>query len=194
VTTGPAIPPTADEIVSAVTAAMFGKPLVTNVFRSLLVEAMVAHVLAPGWSWCASDYSSWDFQTAEGLRLEVKQSAARQTWTLAGAGPSAARFDIAHRQGSWEGPTWIHGRQRFAQIYILAHHAVAGLEADHRDPLQWVFYVIAAHQLPQSASIGLATVRRLAEAVPIDALAAEVGRVSASFVPTPALESHEDLT
>ncbi len=78
--------------------AAVGKPLVTNVLRGLLVEAMVAIALEPVWTWVAGDYASWDFEGPRGLRLEVKQSAARQSWADENV-ISKCSFDIAPRTG-----------------------------------------------------------------------------------------------
>lgn len=65
--------PSADEVINQAVEAMFGKRLVTNVFRSMLVESMIAKVLGPAWNWCAADYASCDFERADGYPLEVKQ-------------------------------------------------------------------------------------------------------------------------
>ena len=69
------------EVVAKAADAAFGKPLVTNVLRAQLVEAMIALVLVPEWHWCGADYAPCDFERADDLRLEVKQSAARQSWS-----------------------------------------------------------------------------------------------------------------
>lgn len=157
---------TAEDVASKAAGAAFGKPLVTNNLRALLVEAMIDIALAPVWRWCAADYAGWDFQHESGTKLEVKQSAARQTWTTATGGPSKSSFDIAARTGYWvDGATWMPGIGRNADIYVLAHHPVEGVSADHRDPNQWNFYVVAAAALPDTKSISLARVRCLCSAV-----------------------------
>lgn len=114
--------------------AAFGRPLVNNVLRGLLVEAIVAEALGDEWTWCAAGYASWDFENADGVRLEVKQSAARQSW--ASAQPSVCSFDIAPRKGRWESGIWIAEPGRAASIYVFAHHPLNGDDADHRDPAQ----------------------------------------------------------
>ena len=50
-----------------------------NVHRALIVEAIVSAAL-PDWLWAPTDYAAFDFQHADGTRLEVKQSVARQSW------------------------------------------------------------------------------------------------------------------
>lgn len=157
--------PSAEEIQRKVAAAAFGRPLITNVHRGMVAEAIVAAALEPEWRWCSEDYSSWDFERADGAKLEVKQSAARQSWAAANAKPSACSFDIASRTGRWEnGVEWIAEPGRSAHIYVFAHHPVADESADHRDPTQWQFYVIATERLPNTRRLSLSRLRSLGEA------------------------------
>jgi hypothetical protein len=69
--------PSVQAIVERASAVTFDRPLVTNVYRNILVETIVDAALAPTWTWCAADCGSWDFEHSDGTRLEVKQSAAR---------------------------------------------------------------------------------------------------------------------
>jgi hypothetical protein len=143
------------------------QPLVNNVIRGILVESMVALEIEPEWTWCGGDYGSWDFENAGGVRLEVKQSAARQSWEL---GPhskkSPPRFDIRARKQS-EG---TGGEGRAAHLYIFAYHPVEDETADHRDPNQWEYYCMPASNLPSQDSIGLKPIRNMAEPIRIGAL------------------------
>jgi hypothetical protein len=50
--------PAPDRIVATAASAIFDKALVTNVFRSMLVEAIVNEALRPDWYWCGADYAS----------------------------------------------------------------------------------------------------------------------------------------
>lgn len=157
--------PSAEDIQRKVAAAAFGRPLITNVHRGMVAEAIVAAALEPEWRWCSEDYSSWDFERSDGAKLEVKQSAARQSWAAADAKPSACSFDIASRTGRWEnGVEWIAEPGRSAHIYVFAHHPVVGETADHRDPAQWQFYVIATQRLPHTRRLSLIRLRSLGEA------------------------------
>lgn len=97
--------PSIDDVVDRVSHAAFGRPLVTNVLRGQVVEAIIALALEPEWTWCASDYASWDFERADGRRLEVKQSAARQSWAAPAHGIVRPSFDIKERTVRWEGAT-----------------------------------------------------------------------------------------
>ncbi|WP_298200358.1 hypothetical protein [Novosphingobium sp.] len=175
--------PTVAEIQRKVAETAFGRPLVTNVLRGHVVEAIVAAALEPEWEWCAEDYSSWDLQRADGLRLEVKQSAARQSWATSDK-PSACSFDIAERKGRWEGAVWIDSAGRAAHIYVLAHHPVADISADHREAAQWRFYVIPTDQLPLTRRLSLSRARALTNDVGFAELAAEVAGAAASLKPS----------
>jgi hypothetical protein len=165
---------TASDIVARASAAAFGQPLVTNILRAMLVEAMVDVALPAHWTWCSAGYSSWDFISQDGIRLEVKQSAALQSWSTPGSPPSKCVFDIAPRTGRWEGTTWVSGAGRNADLYVFAHHPVADLTADHREPAQWRFYVVPTTALPATKSISLGKLQTMSRPVPHADLAAAV--------------------
>ncbi|MGQ0661860.1 hypothetical protein [Sphingosinicella sp.] len=177
----PRAAPSVSTILQRAADAAFGKPLVTNIHRGLIAEAVVATALEPEWRWCSEDYASWDFERADGVRLEVKQSAARQTWEKDGDKPSACSFDIAERKGRYEGTRWIAAPGRNAHLYIFAHHPQADSHADHRDPLQWHFYVVRTDALPLAKRIGLASVSKLSKAVDYAGLPNAVAETAAHF-------------
>ena len=95
--------------------------------------------------------------------MEVKQSAALQNWHDESSKACPARFDIAERTGFWDDKSkWVEAPGRAAAIYVFAHHPVFDRAvADHRDPLQWDFYVTPASDLPAQKTIGLAGVLTL---------------------------------
>ncbi len=157
------------EIVAKACDAAFGKPLITNVLRAQIVEAIVAIALEPEWRWCSANYAPCDFQRIDGMRLEVKQSASRQTWTT--SKPSKAIFDVAPRTGRNEPTGWVEEFGRAAQIYVFAHHDIFDDSADHCDVTQWVFYVVPTCKLPDVKQISLNTVKALASPVSIEDLA-----------------------
>lgn len=152
--------------------ALLSKPLVSNTFRGMLVEAIVAEALEPQWRWCADGWGSFDFEGPNGMGLEVKQSAARQNWHDHDSKACVPRFDIAERTGYWdEKSKWFDAPGRAAAIYVFAHHPIfdAAL-ADHRDPAQWDFYVVSAQALPAQRSIGLGGARMLAHTASFNCL------------------------
>ena len=171
----------AADVVTKATGAIFGKPLVLNVWRAMLVESPLDLVLPSDWTWCSTDYASYDFRHTDGTRLEVKQSAALQSWTKIGGKTSRASFDIGTRTGAWDGPTWNPSETpiRNADLYVMAHHPIVDETADHRNPHQWLFYVIPTNMLPATRSIVL---NRLRAIVPSVALAHLVKKIEDSRI------------
>jgi hypothetical protein len=152
--------PTPKHIRDAAAKAVFGNSLISNIYRGLIAEIIVGEALGKDWHMCSGDWRGWDFEHRDGCRLEVKQSAARQTWT----GPRAATkpiFDIRARSGYFEGADWIADPRRFAEIYVFAYHPISDDTADHCDPCQWRFHVVMANGLPSGKTISLAKVASL---------------------------------
>jgi hypothetical protein len=175
---------TAADIERKVAQAVFGKKLITNVFRGHVAEAIVDAALAPEWTWCAADYASCDFERADGMRLEVKQSAVLQSWSPEPPKKITGSFDVAARQGYWEGPAWIAEPGRRAHIYVLAHHQIIDESADHRDPSQWLFYVIRSSELPPVKKISLGPLQRLTTPCRFDELCARVAEAATTAMPS----------
>lgn len=161
-----------EQVVADATQAIFGKPLVTNVYRSVLTEAIVARAL-PDWRWVSEDYGSYDFAHPSGLRLEVKQSALRQSWvSISAPKPS---WDIKARTGYWSaGNVWVASPGRNADIYVLGLHDVLDDTADHRDPEQWKFFVIPTQKLPATQRLSMRGAQALSRAFPVHQLAEAV--------------------
>lgn len=160
--------------------ALFGRPLITNNFRSVIVEAMVALALGPEWQWCSADYAAWDFERDDGLRLEVKQSAARQSWSAPGDRPNRAAFDIRERLHRYEGAVRIDEPGRYADLYLFAYHDRCDETADHGDPSQWRFYVVETSRLPANQTISLSRVACLAEPLPLWEVGTALSRLATS--------------
>ena len=156
---------------------LLGTPLIRNSIRGELVEEMVAVALEPQWTLCGGDWGSCDLsQVAGPLRIQVKQSAARQSWHAVMSPTPRPCFSIAAKTGRWEGPTWIAEPSRNAEIFIFAWHPVADATADHRDPAQWLFHVVPETALPPQKSISLAVLQRLVAPVSFGELRGAVGR------------------
>lgn len=154
-------------VISRLTRRLFGAPLLRNSIRGEVVEEMVAMALEPEWKLCAGDWASCDLRhPGSGLRIQVKQSAARQSWHRDEVIPGNPRFSIAEKTGRWEdGDKWIAEPGRNADIFIFAWHPHGGAAADHRDPEQWLFYVIPEPVLPPHKSISLSAIHALADPV-----------------------------
>ncbi|MCB5176293.1 hypothetical protein [Microvirga lenta] len=172
--------PLPEQIKQQAAEVAFGKPLIVNNLRALVAELIVDCALRPEWRWCSGDWAGWDFEHADGTRLEVKQSAARQSWSTRPKRPQSPRFDIEARSGHWvEGGNWQQNETagRLANLYVFAFHPVSDDTADHRDPSQWIFHVTPSDLLPNNKTITLSRVRSLAEPVGYADLLASVERV-----------------
>lgn len=172
---------------------VYHQRLIGNVERGAYVECLIELALSelrPPWS-LTGTWAAWDLEQAEsGARIEIKQSAALQTWSgpnavlSAGASP---KFDIAPRSGYYadDDSGWVASTtpQRLADLYVMARHDETDPSiADHRLPEQWRFYVVPEHQLPSGQkSISLNPLSRLAEACGFDDLAAAVARAMAEL-------------
>ena len=136
----------------------YDKPIMNNVYRGDYVECLVVFTLGTDWwlTWSHGwDWAAWDCQHTSGARLEVKQSAARQSWDReTPARRRAPQFDIAPRTGYWtqDGSRWVNSSGRPADLYVFAWHGERrDGYADHRDPDQWLFFVVAEQDLPRES-------------------------------------------
>ena len=141
-------------VLASISNDLYDQPIMTNNIRPHYVERIIVHALGDGWHLVSADWAGWDIEGASGVKIEIKQSAARQTWTDQPGSegkPSKGVFDIKPRTGYWAegGATWIERPGRNADIYIFAWHPIFDpTEADHRDPHQWEFYVAPERELP----------------------------------------------
>ncbi len=165
-------------VIRRLTQRLYGSPIIRNDVRGELVEEIVATALESEWQHCATDWASCDLiHSTRKIGIQVKQSAARQTWHKENIRAPRPCFSIKEKTGRWQdGDKWIEQRSRNAEIFIFAWHpGVDGL-ADHRDPDQWEFFVVLEPALPQQSSISLSRIRQLTEAVRIGGLASRVRR------------------
>lgn len=167
-------------VLGRLTHRLYASPLVRNDARGELVEEIVAAALEPDWQLCSGDWGACDLiEPARNLRIQVKQSAARQTWHKADARPPRPCFSIQEKTGRWEeGDRWVNERSRNAEIFVFAWHPLTSEDADHRDPNQWQFFVVAESGLPAQKTISLLRIHELTEPVSFDNLAAKVREVA----------------
>ena len=184
-----------DQVVGNLSKRFYGKPLINNVYRGDYVEELILSALGEQWK-PFGEWGGWDLERDDGIRLEVKQSAALQSWhAAASAGKtSPSSFDIAPRKGYYTDSTdagvWrrVDSPVRSADIYIFAWHPEKAPDiADHRRAEQWEFYVVWESKLPpkpqgqKTQKRGLSTVKELAAAATYDELAAKVTEVAAQI-------------
>lgn len=133
----------------------YDRPIMNNVDCGDYVECMIASELEAGWrlTWEDGwDWAAWGCEHIHsGARLEVKQAAARQSWDRDTEGPRRnPDFDIALRNGYGpkEGTRWIQRPGGQADLYVFTRHGRRDEHADHRDPGQWQFFVVAEGSFP----------------------------------------------
>lgn len=148
--------PIAQEIIREIVDELYGKPILSNLTRPLYVERLLVRLLGSDWQYVGGDWSGWDLENTQShLRVEVKQSAARQTWTDEASGTRKSTkpiFDIRERTGYYadNGSRWVASAGRPADLYVFAWHPkfVPAEEVDHTDPEQWEFYLLPERLLP----------------------------------------------
>jgi hypothetical protein len=185
-------------IISDLANALFDQPVMSNLARPLYVERLVLAALGPSWTHVGADWAGWDLEDVRGTRIEVKQSAARQTWTdgpTSLGSPTRPVFDIASRTGYYTdgGSRWAAGVARPADLYVFAWHPVFDVQlVDHRDPRQWQFFVVLESNLPLQKTLGLKSLQALARLSAYAELAEKVAsllrpdvKLKASICPGP---------
>ena len=130
--------------------------------------------LEPDWQLCG-DWGECDLKHPTGLRIQVKQSAARQSWHRPADPASRGRFAIGYKTGRFEDDgRWTTERSRNADIFVMAWHPRIDAQADHRSPDQWRFFVILEANLPKQESISLTRLCQHAEGCGIEQLQASI--------------------
>ena len=143
--------PLHDQVVQNLNERFYSQPLIDNVYRGDYVETLILFALGEGWKQ-TPEWSSWDLERDDGIRVEVKQSAALQSWHRStGIKKPCPSFDIAPRAGyytdSSDAAVWVGidpeepDFLRAADLYIFAWHPENNPDiADHRRAEQWEFF------------------------------------------------------
>ena len=157
----------------------FKRKIMNNVLRGAYVECLIAEQCGPDWmlTWeLEHDWAAWDLEhTPTGMRIEIKNSARRQSWhTGTESPPAPPRFTVKWPKEYWNGTHYVQvpeGTQP-TDVYIFAWHAEGrqGV-ADQRNPDQWQYYVVPTSLLPpMQKSIGLKWLNTVTDPVSGDQL------------------------
>jgi hypothetical protein len=93
-----------DHLIERLTHRLFGSAIIQNDVRGEWLEEIVAMALEPEWRLCGGDSAACDLVQADGgLRIQVKQSAARQSWHTEGSPSPKPTFSIASKTGRYDG-------------------------------------------------------------------------------------------
>ena len=99
---------------------------------------LVSQILGSECKYAGNDWAAWDLERKDGIRVEIKQSAAAQSW---GDSKSASRLSIAAPNGHYPGGKKYvlnTSGERLADLYVLAWHE----RDDQRIASEWQFYVV----------------------------------------------------
>lgn len=103
---------------------MFDVPVMQNNLRGLWVEVMVCELLGSKWQHTGNDWAAWDLEGPRGTRIEVKQSAKKQSW---GASKNSPRFSIAAAKGHYpDGKTYIENASGLHRTAYAGHARRSG--------------------------------------------------------------------
>lgn len=147
--------PSSDDVKSRFFREAFSRPLLDNTLRGLWCEFMLCEALGPACRAVGLAWHPWDLQIGpdtadvpDRVRIQVKNSAVLQTWNEQEGKPSSPLFNLTWRRR----PSYFERTHRevpcesegfLCDLFILCLHPVADWQAaDHRDPLQWVFYLL----------------------------------------------------
>ena len=150
--------------------ALFDVPVIQNNLRGLYIEFVVAALLGERWKVASEDWGPWDIEHEDGTLVEIKQSAAKQTWEPSKRGYTAPNFSIRTPKWLWKGAVATAANGRPAHLYIFAWHGDGTETADQRELSQWQFFVVPSRDLPDQKTIGLSSLRKIAEPVSADKL------------------------
>jgi hypothetical protein len=177
--------PGREDILARLFSRQFGQPIVRNDLRGELVEEIVGAALEPDWRLCGGDWAAYDVEhVVSGLKIQVKQSAAKQSWHALGLKISSPRFSIATKTGRYEGANWKAEESRNADIFVFAWHPITDETCDHADPEQWQFYVVSETQLPVQKSVGIKQITKLSKQLCYNELSAALATLINFLRPT----------
>lgn len=192
--------PSPAQVIKSLNKRFYSQPLMDNFYRGDYVEELILFALGDGWE-AVGGWGSWDLeQGVDGVRVEVKQSAALQPpqpwYKPAGGRKGSPSFNIAPKTGYYTDSTadavWVGVDPeepdfiRAADLYIFAWHPETDPKiADHRRAEQWKFFVVPEHLLTErhgtQRKIGLNSVKKLATAAAYAELAATVAAAAAEL-------------
>lgn len=152
--------------------------ILSNATRGCLAEFIVATATNIDTTQCRDEWSAFDLETPDGIKLEIKSAAYLQSWFQR----TLSRISFSTKAALyWDSLTNKQSEtaKRHADVYVfcLLHHN----NKQTVDPLnlnQWEFYVLATKQLNDYTrsqhSITLKSLKALTEAVSYDKLHDEI--------------------
>ena len=144
-----------------------GSDLVSNALRGAFGEYLVALAVgaADALDGVQEEWASYDVQSPDGIKIEVKTSAYIQTWEQAQF--STPRFDIEPKKApDLATNSWTTEKKRWSDVYVFClHHHQDQTTVNSLDLSQWTFYVLPTATLDRvvggQQSIGISSLQRI---------------------------------
>ncbi|GAA4340481.1 hypothetical protein [Flaviaesturariibacter amylovorans] len=152
--------------------------LLSNATRGRLAEFIVARAAHVDVTACRDEWSAFNLETPEGIKLEVKSAAYVQSWFQR----ALSRISFSTRAALyWDSATNLQskvaGRSADVYVFCLLHHQDKAT-ANPLDLNQWTFYVLATWELDayrrSQHSITLKSLNSLAPPLAFDQLGAAI--------------------
>ncbi len=143
-----------EQIKNAMFKGIFDRPIMDNTFRGYWCEYMLAEAIGEECRHVGEGWHAWDMQLGEDtqdfpdrIRVQVKNSAARQIWHTDKDSTSKCQWMLSYRKRpdylGMDGVQIPCEKQGFmCDIFILCLHDRSDDHADQRDPHQWKFYLV----------------------------------------------------
>lgn len=147
--------PTVEKVQQRLSMEFLGSRLIDNTLRGYWCEAMLAEALGDECRVASHGWHLWDLQFGpdeaefpERIRIQVKNSARLQPWNSKTGKLSEALFKLPFKkrpdyiERDWPGvPCEEYGFH--CEVFALCYHPVEDpARADHRDPDQWLVYLL----------------------------------------------------
>lgn len=141
--------------------------LVSNATRGILAEYIVARALKiPMDKEIRDEWATYDLETPDGIRIEVKSAAYVQSWKQTRL--SQIKFGVSKTR-TWDAESGhydLSEPMRHADVYVFALFAQQKMPIDPLNLDQWKFYALSTAKLDERKSISLSALEELASPVP----------------------------
>ena len=155
-----------------------GSDIISNATRGRLAEFIVATATNVDLNSPRDEWQSYDLETPEKIRIEIKSSSYIQSWYQ----KSLSKISFSIRPArEWNNETGIQSnlQQRHAHVYVMC--LLKHCDQSTINPLdmsQWEFYVLSTKEIDSYArsqsSITLKSLRNMTKSVDYSALCQEI--------------------
>ncbi len=134
---------------------VFAHRILENSFRGYWCEYMIAEALGPTVRAVGLGWNAWDLQIGDDksefpdrIRIQVKNSAARQSWHTQSSPISKSVFHLSYRKRPFyfeDQNPGVHCEEIgfMCELFVLCFHDGEDIDSvDQREPGEWKFYLL----------------------------------------------------